>query len=231
MTRQPTEAELKYERRDAQRAALDERERLRALFESAKPLDGVLEGEAAEAPGAIEPTESVEPAAPKGRGRGRGKSADRAPKVARDLAPQVVSEPVLQVDTEPSPRFQAFEAPVFVPVPEVRVQQSAPVEPEPTPILFTPDLVAEMLTPSPRPRLMGGAAKETPVPEAAPSAPVTPKRGRPRNKALAEILDAPVAPKRSPRAKAVKAVKAVKAQKDATETAPLPVAPSKSRKK
>ncbi|NTV74148.1 MAG: Rne/Rng family ribonuclease, partial [Holophaga sp.] len=34
-----THAEIKYDRRDAQRAALEERERLRALFEAAKPLD------------------------------------------------------------------------------------------------------------------------------------------------------------------------------------------------
>ncbi len=35
------DAEIKYDRRDAQRAALEERERLRALFESAKPEDEV----------------------------------------------------------------------------------------------------------------------------------------------------------------------------------------------
>ncbi|HQL47973.1 MAG TPA: Rne/Rng family ribonuclease, partial [Holophaga sp.] len=34
-------AEIKYDRRDAQRAALDERERLRALFESVKPGEGL----------------------------------------------------------------------------------------------------------------------------------------------------------------------------------------------
>ena len=39
----PADAEIKYDRRDAQRAALDERERLRALFESAKPEELALE--------------------------------------------------------------------------------------------------------------------------------------------------------------------------------------------
>jgi ribonuclease E len=68
----PAAAEIKYDRRDAQRAAIEERERLRALFESAKPEDeeGLIEP-------SIEP--SIDAKHAKGtagkRRRGRGSKA------------------------------------------------------------------------------------------------------------------------------------------------------------
>jgi ribonuclease E len=199
--REPTEAEIKYERRDAQRAALDERERLRALFESAKPLgeqdedDSELAAVVVEAPAAL----------PSRRGRGGRKPAERPAPVAVSEAPQAPEALV----------------PAYVPAPAV-------AEPEPAPILLTADLMADLLTPSPRPRLMGGAAKEavpaaeveTVEPAAAPKA----KRGRPRKLAAADpVAEAEVpAPKRSPKPKAAKAAK---------EKAAPAATPAKSRKK
>lgn len=82
--------EIKYDRRDAQRAALEERERLRALFESAMPVE-----EAA----AMAPSEEARPEAGKGRGRrGRGKAQGRTA-----AAPPVVQEtaPIPSVDAPP----------------------------------------------------------------------------------------------------------------------------------
>jgi ribonuclease E len=207
--REPTEAEIKYERRDAQRAALDERERLRALFESAKPLGEQDEDEseltvvAAEAPA---------PAAlPSRRGRGGRKPAGRpAPVAASEVpAPEPVSVPI------PEPVFVSAPVPV-------------PAEPEPTPILLTADLVADLLTPSPRPRLMGAAAKEAAPAAQAPAEAVEPvvpakaKRGRPRKVASPEAADVAPAPRRVAKPKAAKAE---------TEKAAPAAAPAKSRKK
>jgi ribonuclease E len=216
--REATEAEIKYERRDAQRAALDERERLRALFESAKPLDDLEEDDERQAP--AEPAEPAAPSGPRGRGRGRRKPADRALTAAAEPA---------QAPAPQAPEPQAPE-PAFIPVPAVHVAEvhvpapvivSSPVPvapPEaPAPILFTADLVADLLTPSPRPRLMGAAKEAAPAP-AAPAEPETPKRGRPRKAPAAAEETAPAARKRGPKPKAAPAADA-------------PVAPAKSRKK
>ena len=149
--REPTEAEIKYDRRDAQRAALEERERLRALFESAKPFhDAEGRPEDAEAPEAVP---AVPPAGGGSRRRGRG---------GRKPAEMPPALPGSAPETAPL----AEEAlPVREFIPEAAAPAAVP-EPEPPPILLTADLVADLLTPSPRPRLMGGHAK---APEPAPS--------------------------------------------------------------
>jgi ribonuclease E len=224
VVREPTEAELKFERRDAQRAALDERERLRALFESAKPLDEETNGVAVieEAPEKTGPS----------RRRGRGNRKPSEPTLA---AKEVLSIPAAA--PEPVAEVRERVAPIPAPAPEA------------APILLTADLVADMLTPSPRPRLMGGAA---PVPVAAPA-----KRGRPaKAKAAsvvvvdAEISTAPAlagqavsgepaakpasarrgAKPKSPSVARVSAEKAPKAAK-APKADPAPAAAPKSRKK
>jgi ribonuclease E len=211
-SREATAAEIKYERRDAQRAALDERERLRALFESAKPLDGV-EGEAV-APEAEAPAAAPTPA--RGRGRGGRKPADRGPKPEQ---------------AAPAPR-ETEATDVFVPAQETFVHNPEPIvvhtqepvsvpAPEPTPILLTADLVAAMLTPSPRPRLMGAAAKELPPVEAPAAAPAA-KRGRPA-KAKPPVAT-PETAEAAPKGRKPKTVK------PALETVPAAPA-SKTRKK
>ena len=85
------------------------------------------------------------PAAGGRRGRG-GAEARPAPGAAR---------PPEEVAPAPEPR----PAPALRPAPA----PGSP-EPEPAPILLTADLVADLLTPSPRPRLMGGAVKDGPGP-------------------------------------------------------------------
>ncbi|WP_316411650.1 Rne/Rng family ribonuclease [Mesoterricola silvestris] len=134
----PTHAEIKYDRRDAQRAALEERERLRALFESAKPLDEVDGAPAAE------PVE--EEKAPSGRRRSRG---GRKPAAAAPVeAPQA---PVAEPAPEPEPVAAPEPEPVAAP------------EPEPAPLLLTADLLADLLTPAPRVKFQ---SKAEPEPEA-----------------------------------------------------------------
>jgi ribonuclease E len=226
--REPTEAEIKYDRRDAQRAALEERERLRALFESAKPFH-----EAEGYPGDAQAPEAV-PATPaagggsRRRGRGGRKPAEMPPALpmsAPETAP--LAEETLPVG-EFTPEAAAPVAPVAVP------------EPEPAPILLTADLVADLLTPSPRPRLMGGTAKvpqpapgpapELAIPEPAAPGPAAPepaapepaapepaparaRRGRPAKPRVAKEMETAVKPEptgetrrggRTPRAKAAK---------------------------
>lgn len=225
--REATEAEIKYERRDAQRAALDERERLRALFESAKPLDGVTtvedETDGPETPEAPAPVA----AAPRGRGRGgRKPAADRAPKPAEPAEPaaEAPEAPLPAPDPVPAPE------PIFVSAPPV----FAPA-PEPTPILLTADLVADMLTPSPRPRLMGAAAAKEPPPAEVPAAAPAAKRGRPA-KAKSPVVPriaagtAPVEASLDAAVPAAKPGRKPRAAKPALETVPPPAA-SKTRKK
>jgi ribonuclease E len=143
---------FKYDRRDMQRAALDERERLRALFESAKPEDE--EGEE----GGEESADSADE--PKGEGAKR-KRRRRRRKGGADRAEGSTATP----GAEPS-----------------ELQDDA----QPEPPTFSADLVASLLTPSPRPRI--GAAP-TPAAEPAPGKP----RRTPRAKVAATPEPAPVA--------------------------------------
>ncbi len=147
----PTEPGINYDRRDAQRAALGERERLRALFESVKPEDELRPEDltAAEAPGELQPSAGKVSR----RRRGRG---------GREL-----SEPV----TTDGNREHALA------IPSAPVQEPAPM---PEPPVLTADLLADLVRPTPRPRLLGTAsvAEVTPNTPAAPAA----KRGRPRTK-------------------------------------------------
>jgi len=296
--REATEAEIKFERRDAQRAALEERERLRALFESAKPLPGEEGFEEAEA-AASEGDEAAVPEKTGGRRRGRGKrkpegAADRAVPATSDEATESSDEDGLVLAgaapiaaarpaadpfdisweerirmapvrhdppaEEPAPvRAQAplpvkEAAPAKVSAPPaakapVRKEAAAPApEPESEPVVLTPDFALDLLTPSPRPKLMG-AGKAAPAPAAEADAKVPARRGRPaKAKApveaaepgtvilVADVVPAPRVPvgKPAPAAKAP-AVKeaapkrAAKAKAPAAEAAPK--APAKPRKK
>lgn len=161
-------AEIKYDRRDAQRAALDERERLRALFESVKPGEGLPVVDAAE--GAEPP---AEPKAPRGKtGKGRKEAAPEPEAVAPVPAPEPPAKPRKGKAAEAKPK----------PLP-------AP-EPPPPPPAFDPILVGG-LAPALRPKL-GAAAEVLPAPKvskaskartkAEPALPMPP-------------LDLPVAPK------------------------------------
>lgn len=153
----PADAEIKYDRRDAQRAALGERERLRALFESAKPQDEGTEG-------IEEPADEVtEPKPEKGRGRRRGKGG------AKPEASVAVPEahPITEV-----------VAPRVFPVPAPRLVEP---EPEPVKLVFDPSLVGDLTKPTARPKLLA-AAGITPEPKAPTKveAPSKPTKGRPK---------------------------------------------------
>jgi ribonuclease E len=133
--KEPKKEAFKYDRRDLQRAALGERERLRALFESAKP-----EEEEAE--------EGAEESADDAKGDGlKRKRRRRRRKGGADKG----GEAVQAVSSGERPRSEASES-----------SKSHP-EAQPEPPKATPDLVASLLTPSPRPRIGRPAAVAAPV--------------------------------------------------------------------
>ena len=165
---------FKYDRRDLQRAALDERERLRALFESAKPEDEEAE-------------EGAEEAGDEAKGDGtKRKRRRRRRKGGADRG---------EVSTQASNGGEAAD------------------ESQPEPPKVTADLVASLLTPSPRPRIGAATppvaepakqkrtprAKVTSVPEPPPSAAPEPVA------APVATPEAPAKKKAAPKAKAAKA--------------------------
>ena len=155
---------FKYDRRDLQRAALDERERLRSLFESAKPEDeGDLEEEASEV------AETKEEGAKRKRRRRRRKGGAEKPAESQAAGASSVDAAEPQAEELPEP-------------PRV-----------------TPDLVASLLTPSPRPKL---SAKAVPAEEAAPAK----QKRTPRAKKTVEV-DAPSVEPAPAAAEATKAAK------------------------
>lgn len=243
---------FKFDRRDLQRAALEERERLRALFESAKPEDE--DGEGAEGAQA----ESQEAGGKgrsrrRGRGRGRGEGASaqvaapeatpQAPapepgsaqpaqakgrtrdKAAKETVPAEASIPAApESETKPAaksaPKGGRGEA--KAPKPAVAPQSTAiailaalgappPEAPKaPEPPKLSADVVASLLTPSPRPKRPGGAA---PAPEAAEAAPAeaaaaqasakAPRKAKPKVAPEAPAPETEAAkPARKPKAKA-----------------------------
>jgi ribonuclease E len=173
--KEPKKEAFKYDRRDLQRAALDERERLRALFESAKPEDEEP-GESAEEPG---DEAKGDGAKRKRRRRRRKPGADRGAEAAVESAP-----------------------------PEDRSSLALQTEVQPEPPLATADLVASLLSPSPRPRI----GRPAEVPAALP--PELPK------------------PKRTPRAKLASPPEPAAAQPPSApspEPAPEPVVSGRKR--
>ena len=153
-THAPAETEIKYDRRDAQRAALGERERLRALFESVKPEDELHSEDVQGTEILEEPKLSAGKPARRRRGRG-----------GREL-PEAASTGGQE---EPAPSL-----------PPAVVQ-----EPIPEPPVMTADLLADLVRPTPRPRLLGAGSSQEPAPEI-PAAP-TAKRGRPRTKTVEPV--------------------------------------------
>jgi ribonuclease E len=156
----PAEAEIKYDRRDAQRAALGERERLRALFESVKPEDELHSEDVQGAEAQEEPRPSAGKPSRRRRGRGGRELPEGTPVEASQE-----SVPLL---------------------PPVIVQEPEPIAEPP---VLTADLLADLVRPTPRPRLLGTGSSHEPTVEA-PAAPVA-KRGRPRTK-IVEPVKAPV---------------------------------------
>jgi ribonuclease E len=190
----PAKEAFKYDRRDVQRAALDERERLRALFESAKPEDEE-EVEGAESASGEEDGKGDGPKRKRRRRRRKGGSE-------RGGEATGAGESTDQGKAQPASRAMVSD------------NQAEPPK-------FSPDLAASS---SPRPRLgVASAPEEAPkqkrtprakvtsvepsiaptpvVPPPAPEAPKT-KRG-PKPKAAAEKAPEPV--KVAPASKPVKA--------------------------
>ncbi|MFN8009938.1 MAG: Rne/Rng family ribonuclease [Holophagaceae bacterium] len=206
---------FKFDRRDLQRAALEERERLRALFESAKP------GEGAEDEDAVPSGEETAEGAGKGRSRrrGRGRGRGEAPRpepaaVAGGETDAPAAEPVKpggkgagrKEAKAPKPAVAPQSTAIAILAALGPVSPEAPRAPEPGPSPEPPrlsaDVVASLLTPSPRPKRPGGAAAEpTASPEAGAPAAAAGLEAKPARRAKAEA-GAESKPKRESRPKA-----------------------------
>ena len=173
----PAKEAFKYDRRDLQRAALDERERLRALFESAKPEDELDEDDAEGGTNSSEDEGKGDGPKRKRRRRRRKGGADRGG------------------EAPGSPDASGSESQERPPAPKAEAQSEPPK--------FSPDLVASLLTPSPRPRLLATPApEEAGKPKRTPRAKVTGREDREdRNDAVSPSPEPEAAapkPKRAP---------------------------------
>jgi ribonuclease E len=203
---------FKFDRRDLQRAALEERERLRALFESAKPLDGEA-GEEEESEAAAEAAQASKG---KSRRRGRGGKGARGEtaKAVETAAAPSLEVPAAQPAAEPAPALKAAtktasrekggktaarsgSKPPFVPQSTaiaIVAALGAPtpeIPKAPEPPQLSADVVASLLTPSPRPKRPGAAAAAVPAPAPPEERPAKPAR---KPKPAAEKPEVPAAP-------------------------------------
>jgi len=205
--------DFKYDRRDAQKAALEERERLRALFESAKPEDEE-EDEAEGAEDAAEGEGKGEGAKRKrrrrrrrggsGAGEAEGGSAPAGAEEASEPRPAAKAEPKSEpkAESKPEPKGKAKAAPAPAPEPpqlssDVIAALTAPTS-RPKKLAVTPPTVEVSAEPTPKAK----AAAEAKVPVADATLAPKPKRA---SKAKAEVEPAAEpAPKakRTPKAKA-----------------------------
>jgi ribonuclease E len=194
--KEPKKEAFKYDRRDLQRAALDERERLRALFESAKPEDEEEE-EGSEAGGDEAKGEGAKRKRRRRRRKGGAERNGEAPvasEMSEESAGQAESRPRAKAESRPQAKPEAKPETQFEPLPE--------------PPKATADLVASLLTPSPRPKIGGAPAPAAPKP-------------------------APAKPKRTPRAKVAAAPEpsAAAAPEPVATSAPEPAAEAPAKKK
>jgi ribonuclease E len=220
----PKAAEFKHDRRDVQRAALDERERLRALFESAKPE----EEEGAE-PGAE--GEKEESTSKSGRRRRRGKGG-----AAKTALPSVQGEAAGTLESISSSDVSAAAV-------QPTGEQSAPVKPGrpgksaksaralpevQTRAVFEPpvlsgEIVAALLLPTPRPKRLGAAAQT-----ASPAQAIAPVEASTAGPEMAQKTAPPKASAKAPKAKSPKP-KSGKGEVPAT-TPSTPIAAARSMK-
>jgi ribonuclease E len=174
--KEPKPEAFKYDRRDLQRAALDERERLRALFESAKPEDEEAEDGAEEA--GDEP--KGDGTKRKRRRRRRKGGAERAGEMPGQTLPSgAQTDSLSEPDTQPEPpkATPGLVASLLTPSPRPRIGAAAAA---------AAPALAELPKPKRTPRAKVSA---TPAPVAAPE----------------PVLETLVKPKATPKAKAVKA--------------------------
>jgi len=209
--KEPKKEAFKYDRRDLQRAALDERERLRALFESAKPEDEEDE-EGSEAGGEEAKGEGAKRKRRRRRRKGGAERNGEATVTSSDESAEPAARPKLQHEAQPEP-------------PKA-----------------TADLVASLLTPSPRPRI--GAAAPSVPPVAAPGKPKRTPRAKvasvpepaatpaPEAPAAPEpVAEAPAKKKAAPKAKAKAAAKTEAVAKAVPKPAPKPKTPRAKKPK
>jgi ribonuclease E len=205
----PVKEAFKYDRRDVQRAALDERERLRALFESAKPED---EEEAEGPDGAASGEDDSKGDGPKRKRRRRRRKggAERSGEtpVSAEASQPGMAESESQLEP---PRFTADLAASLL-TPSHRPRLGAGPVPEEAP------------KPKRTPRAKVTSVDVAPVPAPVPPPPIalpeTPKPKRSAPKAKPTSVKAPETVKTTPDSKPIKPRKPLKEKGTKTEDAP-----------
>jgi ribonuclease E len=187
--------DFKYDRRDAQKAALEERERLRALFESMKPEDEA-EGEEGEEEGEESAEGKGEGGKRKRRRRRRGRGGEKGGEAAGNETPSA-----------PAAAAPKAEAPA----------------PAPEPPVIKGDALAALTKPALRPKRLSAAPAEAPASEVeakpkkaaskkAETAEEKASKGRPKKAAKSEDETEPKT-KKAPKAAADKPAKAAPRKK------------------
>jgi ribonuclease E len=186
--KEPKPEAFKYDRRDLQRAALDERERLRALFESAKPEDEE-EAEGAEEAGDEPKGDGTKR---KRRRRRRKGGAERGGETSgQPLSADAQADAAGQPEAQPEPpkATPGLVASLLTPSPRPRIGAAPttaavaePAKPKRTPRAKVPATPEPVVAPEP--------ALETPVkPKATPK---TKAAKAPAKKATKSAVEAPV---------------------------------------
>ena len=192
---------FKYDRRDVQRAALDERERLRALFESAKPEDEEAEEGAEEAGDETK----GEGAKRKRRRRRRKTGAERGSEAATQALPsedRAESAPRIEAQPEPPKATPGLVASLLTPNPRPRFGSTAPAA-----------VVDPVVAPGKQKRTPRAKVTSAPEPAALPAPTLV--------AVLESTPEKPAKKLATPKAKVAKApVKKAKAAKVAGEAAP-----------
>ncbi len=234
--------EFKHDRRDVQRAALDERERLRALFESAKPEDEQAEEGEGEGEKESGPSKSS-----RRRRRGRGGAAKGPQSEAAETqgVASGSSEPNRETAAPRSPKAATPSKPTATP--KAEQQPRAVIEPP----KLSGAVVAALMLPAPRPRRLGTGAsvpqatqatQAEPMPPTASPAPQAPEVSKnSKSKAAkkpAKVESAPVltpVADATPSPKPAKTVKKPKKAESAEAEVPVPKlkpkAPAKKKSK
>ena len=195
---------FKYDRRDLQRAALDERERLRALFESAKPEDDEAE-EGAEESGDEPKGDGTKRKRRRRRRKGGPDRAGETPTQAGPSAEQTERSARAESQPEPPKATPGLVASLLTPSPRPKIG---------APASAAAPAAAESAKPKRTPRAKVATAPEPPPP--AVPAPVTAsavpakKKAAPKAKAAKEPVKKDKAEKpveKAPKPKAIRAKK------------------------
>jgi ribonuclease E len=210
-SKDPKKEAFKYDRRDLQRAALDERERLRALFESAKPEDEEAEEGAEEANDDAKGDGTKRKRRRRRRKGGADRGGDASTQVAGSESRSEGAHRSAETQPEPPKATPGLVASLLTPNPRPKFGQAAPA---------VVPVVDDASKPKRTPRAKVSSTPEvTPAPVAPPVIAVAP----------VVVAEVPAKKKPGPKPKAAKEIKesAAPAKKEKAEKPVVEEAPKR----